>query len=432
MDYLRSNRWEPLLKGSLKTQAVKAIGAIARALQNPPAAFIPGYQTDKEALAAQEASLSGGRAGYALLFDSLARSDGNHRYKKHAAMFLADAIEAVAAVPMGASLYGGFTGIGWATAQLRRGADNGLVEVDKALCNHVKLSPWKGDFDLISGLVGFGVYALERLRNRAANVWAHRCLTRIVNRLEEIAVETTDGLAWFTPADLLPPSQREETPEGYFNLGLAHGVPGVIAMLGHTYKAGIQRRRTLRLLDSSVKWLLNQKLPTNAGSCFSSRVAPGIDRRPSRSAWCYGDPGVAIALLSAARSLGEKSWEEEALKIARHTAERPPDQSGILDAGLCHGSAGLAHIFNRIYQATGEILFQKTAQFWYERTLQFRQPGKGVGGFQSCLPKREGTAHWFDEPGLLTGATGIALALHTAVTSTEPKWDGFLLTKIEQ
>ena len=421
--------WEPILKGSLKTQAVEAIEAIARALRNPPRAVIPGTEQDESAQAVEEASLAGGRAGYALLFDYLARSEGNHNQKSYSAKFLEQSIEAVAEIQMDASLYSGFTGVAWVAAHLRN--RNELTEVDEALCEHVKRSPWKGDYDLIGGLVGLGIYALERLHNHGAVHTARRCLARIVNRLEELAVETSEGLAWFTSADLLPEWQRQEAPEGYYNLGLAHGIPGVIALLGHIYAAGIQRRKTRRLLQGSVNWLLKQMLPADAGSCFSSWVGPGIDRGPSRSAWCYGDPGIAVAFLSAARSVEEKSWEEEALRIARRAAERPHDQTRIRDAGLCHGSAGLGHIFNRIYHATGETLFEDAARFWFERTLQFRQPGKGVAGFQSCFPERDGTVRWADDPGLLTGAAGIALALQAAVTSIEPEWDSFLLTKIE-
>ena len=427
-------RWDPVLKGSLKAQALEAIDAIGRALRNPPRPFIRDNEADERAGAVEEASLSGGRAGYALLFDYLARTEGNHPDKKYAALYLKDALEAVAEVQMSASLYSGFTGVAWTAAHLRNRAHDDLSEVDKALYNHVKRSPWKDDYDLINGLVGFGVYALERLRNRRAGLSARRCLARIVNRLEEMAVETSEGLAWLTSADLLPEWQREEAPEGYFNLGLAHGIPGVIAFLGHTYAAGVQRRKTLRLLQGSVSWLLKQKLPPDADSCFSSWVGPGIDRGidrgPSRSAWCYGDPGIAIALLSAARCAGEKSWEEEALKIARRTAKRPPDQARVRDAGLCHGSAGLAHIFNRFYQATGDMIFQKAARFWFERTLQFRQPQKGVAGFQSAFPERNGTVRWIDDPGLLTGAAGIALALHAACTDVRPQWDSFLLTRV--
>ena len=423
--------WNPILKGSLKAQAVEAVEGIAGALRNSPLRVLPGDEADEGARAVEKASLSGGSAGYALLFDYLARNEGSNRYNKYAARFLEDAMEAVAEVQMSASLYSGFTGIAWAAAHLHNRTQNELKEVDDALCEHVKRSPWNGDYDVINGLVGLGVYALERLHNRRAALTARRCLARIVNRLEEMAVETSDGLAWFTSADLLPEWQRKEAREGYYNLGLAHGIPGVIALLGHACTAGVQRRKIRRLLQGSVSWLLKQKLPPDAGSCFSSWGGPGIDRGSSRSAWCYGDPGIAIALLSAARSVGEKSWEKEALKIARRAAERPHDQAGVRDAGLCHGSAGLAHIFNRIYQATGEILFQKTARFWYERTLQFRQPGQGVAGFQSYFPERDGTVHCVDDPGLLTGAAGIALALHAAVSSVEPEWDIFLLTKIQ-
>jgi lantibiotic biosynthesis protein len=422
--------WAPILTGSLKTQVVEAIDGIADALQDPPRLVFPEDESNEHARAVQEVSVSGGRSGYALLFDYLARSEGNHRYKKYSAMFLEDAVEAVAEVQMDASLYSGFTGVGWTVAHLHNRAQNELKEVDDALYDHVKRSPWKSDYDLINGLVGFGVYALERLHNRRAALTARRCLARIVNRLEEMAVETSDGLAWFASVDLLPEWQRKEAPAGYYNLGLAHGIPGVIALLGHAYAAGVQRRKTRMLLQDSVNWLLKQKLPPDAASCFSSWVGPGIDRGSSRSAWCYGDPGIAIALLSVARSVGEKSWEEEALKIARRAAERPHNQSGVRDAGLCHGSAGLAHIFNRIYQATGENLFHKAAHFWFKRTLEFRQQGKGIAGFQSYFPERDGTVRWVDDPGLLTGAAGIALALHAAVTSVEPEWDSFLLTTI--
>lgn len=421
-------KWEPILKGPLKARAVEAIDAIASALRNPPRTAIPEFEPDEGTLAVEEAGLAGGRAGYALLFDYLARSTGNQRYKKYAAVFLKDAMEAVAEVRMSSSLYGGFTGIAWVATHSQNRAQQDLAEVDQALCDHVKRSPWKSDYDLINGLVGFGVYALERLHKRGAALAARRCLTRIVNRLEETAVETSEGLSWYTSVDLLPQWQQEKAPKGYFNLGLAHGIPGVIALLGHMYAAGIQRRKIRRLLEGSVSWLVKQKLPPDAGSCFSSWVVPGIDRDSSRSAWCYGDPGIAIALLSAARSVGEKSWEEEALKIARAAAERPSDQAGIRDAGLCHGSAGLAHIFNRIYQATSEKLFHEAAQYWFEQTLEFHKPGKGVAGFQSYL---HGTGDWFDDPGLLTGAAGIALALQAACTKVRPEWDRFLLTNID-
>src|SRR5262249_61152253 len=96
--------------------------------------------------------------------------------------------------------------------------------------------------------------------------------------------------------------------------------------------------------------------------------------------WCYGDPGVAAALLGAARGVAEPGWEAAALAIARRAAERPSAEAGIKDAALCHGCAGLGHLFNRMSQATGEPELAEAARAWFERTLAMRHPGRPLGG----------------------------------------------------
>ncbi|MDP6958925.1 MAG: lanthionine synthetase LanC family protein, partial [Planctomycetota bacterium] len=98
----------------------------------------------------------------------------------------------------------------------------------------------------------------------------------------------------------------------------------------------------------------------------------------------------------------------------------------VKDAGICHGGAGLAHILNRFYQATEEEIFKTTAKYWYEKTVSFQEPGKGIAGFRFL--DEEKVEH--SEPGLLTGSAGIALALLSAAFPVEPLWDRFLLTSI--
>src|SRR5262249_56737890 len=66
----------------------------------------------------------------------------------------------------------------------------------------------------------------------------------------------------------------------------------------------------------------------------------GIISRPARLAWCYGDPGVAAALLGAARSVAEPAWGREARAIARRAARRPFEQGAVRDAALGPGAAG--------------------------------------------------------------------------------------------
>ena len=184
------------------------------------------------------------------------------------------------------------------------------------------------------------------------------------------------------------------------------------------------------LLDGAVKWLLARQNPEKSTSCFPSVVMDDEDSRRShaRVSWCYGDLGISVALLWAARSVGEASWEDEAIRIGRHAARRTLEHSGMIDAGLCHGAAGNAHLFNRLYQATRDEAFLEAARFWLERTLALRKENAGLAGFLTWDPL--GGGKWVAEPGLLEGVTGIGLALLAAVDSMSPEWDRMLLVSV--
>ncbi len=368
-------------------------------------------------------------AGLAVFFGYLGQAGFGSRYERAARRFLESASDAVESVTMEPSLYGGFAGVAWALSHLgRRPVGSTQVSstdaVDEALRTFLNRPGLRVDYDLVVGLVGLGVYALERLPALSAVA----CLEGIVDRLEEASRRGADGISWHSAPELLPPWQRKLCPRGYYNLGLAHGCPGVIGLLGAVWAAGIRRRTTRRLLDGGVAWLLNHKRRQRNGTQFSAWIAPGSPGEDCRSAWCYGDPGVAAALLVAARCAGEPAWEREALKIARRAAQRPLIQSGVLDPGICHGAAGLAHLFNRLYQATGDATLRRAAKDWFAETLGMRQSGRGIGGFRVLAAREDGTKYWDDDDrGILTGAAGIGLALLAAATPVAPEWDRMLL-----
>lgn len=410
----RRNTWQPILDGSLAERSRTTVQEIVAALPAPSSMEI------------SSATLAGGTAGLAVLCAYLSRA--GYDESENATEFLERAMQAVSAEPMGTSLYAGFVGVAWVMTHLQEqlydAAEQDPCEaIDEALLTYLKRSPWCADYDLIGGLVGLGVYLLDRLPRPSAV----ECLELVIDRLDETAERQPHGITWLTPPELLPEHERAECPAGCYDLGLAHGVPGVIAFLGAACAAGVARDKARPLLDGAVAWLLTQKLPGGADAIFSYWIAPGLVSKPSRLAWCYGDLGVAAALLCAARCVGEQAWEREALRIARSAARREPEGAGVKDAGLCHGAAGLGHIFNRLFQATGETVFKQAARYWFEQTLEMRRHGQGIAGFSAYLGDGDGTPRWDDDPGILTGAPGIALALLAAVTDIEPAWDRMLL-----
>jgi hypothetical protein len=337
-------------------------------------------------------------------------------------------IQELGAAPM---LYGGFTGVAWLATHITEpepGDEDPNAEIDATLCAMLAKS-W-GTYDLIGGLVGVGVYFCERLEVPGARPVATRALELIVDRLAELATFSSAGAAWFTPADHLLEPERSLAPEGFYNLGVAHGMPGIIALLAEICGAGVGGARARELLDRSVDWLLAQP-PADAVSRFSPWLVPGDDGRHagSRLAWCYGDLGVAAVLLRAARRVGAPRWEEAAIEMARVQATRRDDRTMVTDAGLCHGTAGIAHIFNRLYQATGDAALADAARFWLERTLELRHPG-GIAGYRQLSRTESGESRWEDSPGFLTGVAGIGLALLAATSEVEPGWDRLLLVSV--
>ena len=174
-----------------------------------------------------------------------------------------------------------------------------------------------------------------------------------------------------------------------------------------------------------MSWLLAQRLPRDDVR-FGSWIVPGVEPRPSRTAWCYGDPGVAIALLGAAREAQVPAWEREAIELAAIAARRPRDATDVVDSGLCHGAAGLAMIFARFHQATSDARFRDAARDWLAWILDERRP-EGVGGIVAARAKDGEVVRRQPEAGLLFGAAGVAAALALGASAVEPAWDAHML-----
>lgn len=418
--------WRPLLMGDDADRALVAVDAVAEALAALPPTPSPDFESTQHG-ARSLPSLGGGHAGYALFFACLHQHRPAQGFDERALAHIDRAIELLASAQTLASLYSGFTGVAWVVERLQHllglEPDDELnAEIDQTLCEYLDQSPWLRQFDLISGLAGYAVYALSRLPRPLAVT----CLERVVDRLAELAEERPEGITWHTPAEHLWPETRDDFPEGYDNLGVAHGVPGVIAVLAQICAAGIARAKARPLLDAAVRWMLAQKLAPGHDSVFPVSVA-STGAKSSRAAWCYGDPGIAAVLLVAARTLGEPAWERQAVELARSAARRTPATARIKDACLCHGAAGLGHLLNGIYQATGDDLLRDRARFWFRQALDMRRPGEGCAGFLAWDLGNSGEMEWTGVPGFLTGATGVGLALLAAATPIAPCWDEILL-----
>jgi hypothetical protein len=290
--------WEPILAEPLRSSAQESIAAIAAHLASEdPQAKGPFALCEQ-----------------ALLFAYLALSGESDRSDERAIEYINLAAEKVSAIPrrqLDIGLYNGLAGIGFLiehvamllsevsietdTSTIDQDDEqpiDPIAEIDQVILACLEQSSWTGRYDLISGLVGVGTYWIERLPRREA---IHG-LDLILRQLEDQAKHLPPGITWFTPPGLLPTHQLELCPSGYYNLGVAHGVPGVAKFLSDLVAIGIERPRAQYLLEGSIRWILAQQRPPHAVFRFSSWVVPGYESSDSRLGWCYGDLGIAAIL----------------------------------------------------------------------------------------------------------------------------------------
>ncbi len=396
--------WRPLITGDQRERVIRVVRDLVAVVES-----IEPRQTNDH-------------ADRAVLRAQLAQAEIVPDPDDTAGAALSDAVASLTRPQQMLGLFGGTAGIGWAVAQLAEGDVAQLVcaRVDTALEQAVAKDAWP--YDLIAGITGFGVYALAR------GAAGQPLATRVVRALARRARPRPVGLAWHTAPTVLPATQREEAPQGYWNLGVAHGTPGVVALLARCIAADVERELATTLVEGAVAFLRSvggDRDDARYGAWIAG-AADGteIHATPSPAlAWCYHDLGIAMALLSAANVTGCAAWRDDALALARDCARRPQADARIHGSSLCHGAAGAAHMFLRLHHATGEAVFVDAARQWFDRALDMDPPLAESATAEEAALKRL-------DASLLNGAAGVALAFHAAITDVEPTWDGRLLVDL--
>ena len=258
------------------------------------------------------------------------------------------------------------------------------------------------DWDLISGLTGIGVHQLGR--------------------------DDGPGPRWVTPAEHLYENLRAATPEGNLNCGLAHGVPGPLALMSLALLAGVEVPGQVEATCRSAAWLADQGRPGRFGPRWPAALplGAGVEPPPARPGWCYGNAGVARALWIAGRALDEPAHTRLAVEALREALERQRSERPLDAPTVCHGAAGLAQVALRIGAESGEadvaaraVDLCRQLVDWFDADAPF--------GYRDVTAGRSEPRLEVDDPTLLSGAAGTALVLLAGATDHDPGWDRALL-----
>lgn len=230
----------------------------------------------------------------------------------------------------------------------------------------------------------------------------------------------------FTSHNQVSPKERRDSPflaSGYINLGLAHGVPGPLALLSIAALQGINRANLYSAISKLASWITSQRVEDAFGINWPTYSFPKGDRlRGARAAWCYGSPGIANSLYIAGLALGDVELKEIAISALLAVQKRSIEARAIDSPTFCHGVAGLPQIVLRVANGSQDPGLRQFALELIDQLLSSFEED-ALLGFRNIETK----SSIVDSPGLLMGALGPALALLSAASSLEPEWDQVFL-----
>jgi hypothetical protein len=266
------------------------------------------------------------------------------------------------------------------------------------------------EFDLVHGLTGLAAYHLHAHPDRPINQDLVAYLTRITEPLGAGQAPRFDRPPWWLRSGL-GGTAHPDFPHGHGNLGMAHGISAVIAVLAYAVLHGHDRATSRRALDALCAWtdLHRQDDPTE--SWWPGYVVPGGEPTAHRPSWCYGTAGTARAQQMAGLAQHDTTRQQRAedamlSAIATHRGRLPA-------IGLCHGKAGLLQAACRMAEDSTDQL--RSAQLKAQIPDLADQLARQVASQPGATPE------------LMDGSAGAVLALHTALTgSPATGWDAFL------
>jgi len=295
--------------------------------------------------------------------------------------------------------------------------------------NQQKLIPTSPTlYDPVQGVCGIGRYALENLSLPPFFDAAENIAKALVALSRPLNYGGQSIPGWFlSPLDTLNARNRETCPKGNFNLGLAHGVTGILAYLSIAFLRGIQVEGQKEAIHTISEWIRSKAITHNGAILWPYYISWEEELEGatavingSKDAWCYGVPGVARTLFLAGKALDCESLKTFAADAYRGIFSRKQKDWHLPGPTLCHGISGLLLITHEMSKESGcEDLVPRVDELG-DTLLSMYQP-QAPWGFKDVEIGRDGKACELNKPGFLEGTAGVILAL-SSLSESRSNW----------
>lgn len=313
------------------------------------------------------------------------------------------------------SFCSGIAGYGWLINYLQKKKlieveEDYFEELDKILFEHLKSYCLKKEFDQMHQAISIGRYFLCRGKQKEVKL--------LLDALNASKESVDKEIKW--------PSYNYSNGNLKYDFGLAHGMSGYLYFLAQCYKRNYEKILCGKLINGILSFYDHNVQDFSVSNSFYPPHVPVNGYSPShnnyknRLAWCYGDAGVLYSLYLVAICTNNRKLEKEIIsKFVIVSTRRDMMDTGVQDASFCHGASCLAHIFNRLYHYTQNIIFRETSLYWLKVALILGANMTSETGYFFNIANKQ----WEMNDSLLEGVSGVGLAFLSSLDFVDIDWD---------
>ncbi|MBB1149792.1 hypothetical protein H4K35_06540 [Myroides sp. NP-2] len=270
--------------------------------------------------------------------------------------------------------------------------ENNLSILDDYIMCFVRDKIKENNLDNVVGLLKAGNYFINRKFSKRRN----SILFMILNEIRNQAIYKGKFTYWeFCFRDAERPTVE---------LGLVHGVTGVISFLINLYLIGINRKQCKKIIDRSLLFLMSQR---NNKSINLFPINAHEEGDLGYNNLNYGDAGIAYVLIKAGNIFNDNGFKTHGMQVLENLLRyNIKNRNKIVDASLLYGTSGLYSFFSLIYNEVKLPKFLIARNYWFEETLKFYHSEKTWLGFNSYYFKDNYVQLSFSQ-----GLIGVGIAL---------------------
>lgn len=299
---------------------------------------------------------------------------------------------------------------------------------------YLKLPAHPSHYELMTGISGIGVYALANLNCPKCAQVLKEILNICIALSKDIQLAGHVMPGWYVPKHYQYTNEDKlYYPKGNFNLGIAHGITGILGFLSIAFLNGVILKGQKEAIEKIISWILLKYKSQDGKIFWSNRISYNEEvfgakdelSQHSLEAWCYGTTGISRILYLAGKALKNKNLQQTSLNAFEDIFRRINIDQFFYTPTFCHGLAGILMITKLMARDT-QSQFLENQVHQLEHTLLKFYNSECFFGFEEKIspwknqllnvnsiagPDKQDQKKEIKNIGLLEGVSGILLAL---------------------